>query len=150
MPSERLVRRVPHSAGQMFDLVADMERYPEFLPGCRDLEVLSREESEGAVHLVVVMRVGYRRLTERFTSKVRADRGSLAIDVDYVDGPMHNLTNRWRFGDLEGGGSEIDFRIAFELKSRRLGLLVSALFDRVFLRFVDAFEKRAEAVYGRP
>ena len=147
MPEEHLKRRVPHSAAQMFDLVADVERYPQFLPGCRGLRVVHRGGDASVGTIVAEMKVGYKFITERFTCRIALDRPQYLIQVDYVDGPLSRLENAWQFTDLADGGSEVDFKIAFELSSRRLGMIVNALFDRVFLRFVDAFEARAQAIY---
>ena len=147
MPQEHLLRRVPQSAAQMFDLVADVERYPEFLPGCRGLRVVHRSGDRSAGTIVAEMKVGYKFITERFTCRITLDRSRSLIQVDYVDGPLSRLENAWQFRDLEEGGSEVDFTIAFELSSQRLGMIVNALFDRVFLRFVDAFEARAQSMH---
>lgn len=155
MPSERITRRIGHDAGHMFDLVADIERYPEFVPGCRSIRVLRREEAAPVHNLVAEMRVGHRLITERFTCEVRLDRPALSIDVDFIDGPFTRLVNAWRFEPVSRSACEVDFRIDFELTSRRLGFVVGTLFDTVFMRFVDAFEKRAEELApaeltGRP
>lgn len=149
MRRERIVRRVSHDAGRMFALVADVERYPEFVPGCRGLRVMRRERKGEIETVIAEMRVGYRFITERFTCRVRLDRPALAIDVEFIEGPFSELANHWRFTALGENTCEIAFEIEFELSSRRLGQIVAALFDRVFLRFVDAFERRADEVFTR-
>ena len=146
MPSEQISRTLGYSAGHMFDLVADVERYPEFVPGCRSLRVLRRKHNGELESLSAEMVVGHKLITERFVCQVSLDRSNLAIDVDFVEGPFHKLMNEWRFRPLEPKRCEVDFSIDFELKSRGLGIIVGALFDRVFLRFVDAFEARADAL----
>ena len=147
MPKRRIVHKVPQTADQMFGLVADVENYPRFLPGCKDLRVLSRREEGGKTLLVADMAVGYKVMTETFRSEVTIDEAEKTIKVHYVRGPFSHLDNDWGFRDLPGGGSEIAFFIDFELKQRRLGLLVGGLFEHVFMRLIDAFEARARTVF---
>ena len=148
MPSFRTVRPVSHSPSQMFDLVADVERYPEFVPLCESLRVRRRTQSgEGIETLVADMGVGYKAIRESFTSRVTLDRERLRIDVEYVDGPFRYLENRWVFR-AKDGGSEIDFHINYEFRNFALGLLMGAMFDRAFRKFTTAFEERAREVYG--
>ncbi len=148
MPSFRTVRPVPHSPIQMFDLVADVERYPEFVPLCESLRVRRRSQSgEGIESLVADMSVGYKAIRESFTSRVTLDRARLRIDVEYVDGPFRYLENRWGFRPT-GSGSEIDFHINYEFRNFALGLLMGAMFDRAFRKFTTAFEERAREIYG--
>jgi len=144
MPSEQIRRRLAHDAGHMFDLVADIERYPEFLPGCREIAILGCESGQPPQVMTAEMKIGHRLISERFTCQVVLDRSRLAIDVDFIDGPFTELTNAWRFHQLGEGASEVEFTIDFTLKSRHLGLIVATLFDRVFMRFADAFETRAD------
>lgn len=148
MPTYQTTRTVPHSARQMFDLVADVEQYPEFLPLCEALTVRSRKEREEKTLLVADMTVGYKAIRETFTSQVLLKVEELAIDVKYLDGPFKYLTNEWRFVDRDGGGSEVRFFIDYEFKSRMLGALMGAMFDRAFRMFAEAFEKRAREIYG--
>jgi coenzyme Q-binding protein COQ10 len=148
MPSFRTVRPVPHSPSQMFDLVADVERYPEFVPLCESLRVRRRSQSgEGIETLVADMSVGYKAIRESFTSRVTLDRARLRIDVEYVDGPFRYLENRWIFRSASSG-SEIDFHISYEFRNFALGLLMGAMFDRAFRKFTTAFEERAGEIYG--
>ena len=144
MPSEQIRRRLAHNAGHMFDLVADIERYPEFVPGCRGINVLNRKPALDPGSVIAEMKIGHRLITERFTCEVALDRPGLAIDVDFIDGPFTRLTNAWRFNELGEGACEVEFNIDFALKNRHLGLIVGTLFDKVFMRFVDAFEARAD------
>ncbi|WP_020178763.1 type II toxin-antitoxin system RatA family toxin [Methylopila sp. M107] len=148
MPSFRTVRRVPHSPEQMFDLVADVEKYPLFLPLCEALRVKKREERDASPVLVADMTIAYKIFRETFTSRVTLDREAKKILVEYLDGPFSHLENRWTFRPREGGGCEVEFFIDWELRSRRLGLLVGSVFDRVFRRYAEAFEQRADRVYG--
>ncbi|MBX3577963.1 MAG: type II toxin-antitoxin system RatA family toxin [Rhizobiaceae bacterium] len=149
MPQFETARPVRHSAERMFALVADVERYPEFLPLCEALTVRSRKERDGRAILVADMTVGYKALRETFTSQVHLKPDENAIDVSYVDGPFKYLNNRWQF-DPAPGGSVVKFFIDYEFKSRILGALMGAMFDRAFRMFAEAFEKRADAIYGRP
>jgi coenzyme Q-binding protein COQ10 len=148
MPQFETTRRVSHAADRMFALVADVEKYPEFLPLCEALTVRSRKEREGRAILVADMTVGYKAIRETFTSQVHLKPDELAIDVKYLDGPFKYLSNVWRFEPLGEGASNVHFFIDYEFKSRILGALVGAMFDRAFRMFTDAFEKRADAIYG--
>ena len=131
----------------MFALVADVEKYPEFLPLCEALTVRSRKEREGRTVLVADMTVGYKAIRETFTTQVLLNAADLAIDVKYIDGPFRYLDNRWRFEALPDGTCSVHFFIDYEFKSRILGALMGSMFDRAFRMFTDAFEKRAAAIY---
>lgn len=148
MPSFETTRTVSHSPAQMFALVADIERYPEFLPMCEALSIRSRRERDGVTLLVADMTVGYKAIRETFTSQVVLKPADNRIDVKYIDGPFKYLVNTWRFETASGGGTEIGFFINYEFKSRVLGALMGAMFDRAFRMFAEAFEKRADAFYG--
>lgn len=150
MPTFRVSRQVRHAPAQMFDLVGDVERYPEFVPLCEDLRVLRRTAGGEGIEIVVAeMRVGYRSITERFTTRVTLDRPRLKISTDLVDGPFSELENRWSFREAEGGCA-VEFFITYEFRSRTLGLLMGSMFDHVFRRFAEAFERRADIVYRVP
>ena len=151
MPLFRDERRVRHNAVQMFDLVADVERYPEFVPLCKALRILSRRpETDGRETLVAGMTVGYKLIRETFTSRVALDKPRLKVRVEYIDGPFSHLENNWTFRDEpEGEGSRVGFFIDYEFKSRTLGALMGSMFDVAFRKFSRAFEERADAVYGR-
>jgi coenzyme Q-binding protein COQ10 len=149
MPEFRTTRRVAHSAERMFDLVAEVERYPEFVPFCEMLQVRGRRRDGEREVLVADMSIGYKLVRETFTSKVTLDRPALEIRADYLDGPFRALENSWTFKPLPDGGSEISFCIQYEFRSRALAVLMGAMFDRVFRTFADAFEKRADQIYGK-
>ena len=139
-----------HAAADMFDLVADVERYPEFVPMCRSLKVRKRiPEPEGVEVLVADMSVAYKIVREAFVSRVTLDRPNLQILVEYIEGPFSRMQNRWSFRPIGERTCEVEFFIDYEFRSRTLGLLVGAMFDLAFRRFVVAFEKRADVVYGR-
>lgn len=148
MPTFRMTRSVKHKAAQMFALVADVERYPEFLPLCEDLRIIRRVQSgEGVETLVATMAVGYKAIRESFTTRVTLDEPRLRIQVEYVDGPFKYLENRWTFHDTPTG-SEVEFYINYEFKSFALGILMGSVFDKAFKKFTEAFEERATVVYG--
>jgi coenzyme Q-binding protein COQ10 len=150
MPQFSTKRRVQHDAGEMFDLVADVESYPQFVPLCRSLRVIRRvPEPEGIEIVVAEMTIAYKLLRERFTSRVTLDRPNLQILVEYLDGPFSHMQNRWSFNPSGEHACEIEFFIDYEFRSRTLGMLMGAMFDAAFRRFSAAFEKRADQVYGR-
>lgn len=149
MPNFRSSRRVRHSPADMFDLVADVEQYPQFLPLCEGLTVRRRNRSDDGVEILVAeMTVGYRAIRETFTSRVTLDRPRMKILVEYVDGPFRHLENRWTFKP-DAIGCEVDFYITYEFRSRTLGLLMGAMFERAFRKFSEAFEERADFIYGK-
>ncbi len=150
MPQFTTTRRVRHAAADMFDLVADVERYPEFVPLCRSLKVRQRiPEPEGVEVLVADMTVAYKLVRESFVSRVTLDRPSLQILVEYLEGPFSHMENRWTFHPVAEQSCEVEFFITYEFRSRTLGLLMGAMFDVAFRRFVVAFEQRADRLYGR-
>jgi len=149
MPRFTTKKRVEHAAEQMFDLIADIERYPEFLPMCDSLTIRSRREKGDRVLLVADMTVGYKMIHETFTSQVYLFRQDLLIDVKYIDGPFKHLENRWRFFPIEGADAcEVDFYIDYEFKNKMLSMVMGSVFDMAFRRFVTAYEARANEIYG--
>jgi coenzyme Q-binding protein COQ10 len=149
MPSFCTTRRVPFTPRQMLDLVADVERYPEFLPLCEALVVRSRQRRRRRT-LIADMTAGYKAIRETFTSRVTLDPVHTAVSVvGTADsaGPFSRLENRWEFRAAPGG-CDVDFFIAYEFKSMMLQMLVGALFERAFRRYTRAFEERAQTVYG--
>jgi coenzyme Q-binding protein COQ10 len=150
MPSFQTTHRVRHTASEMFELVADIESYPRFVPLCRSLRVRKRNENGGILILIADMEVGYKAIRETFTSRVTCERPEQKILVEYIDGPFEHLENRWTFHDRDGGKTcLVEFRIAYEFKSRALGLIMGGMFDTAFRKFADAFEDRADVVYGK-
>ena len=143
MPRISEVRDLPWSAEQMFDLVADVKRYPEFLPWV----VATRIRSDGEHEMVADMLVGFKALREKFTSRVVKDRPH-RLEVIYVDGPMKDLDNIWRFVPRADGGCEIDFCVDFTFKNKMFEMLAGQYFDRAFRKLVAAFETRANELYG--
>jgi coenzyme Q-binding protein COQ10 len=143
MPGIRETRILPYSAEQMFDLVADVARYPEFLPWV----VATRVKSDSETEMVADMLVGFKALREKFTSKVVKERPN-RLEVIYLDGPMKDLDNIWRFRPLPQGGCEVDFCVDFTFKNMMFEMLAGQYFDRAFRKLVAAFDDRAHALYG--
>ena len=133
----------------MFDLVADVEKYPQFVPLCSALRVKSRAQKDNTAVIVVVMTVAYKLIHQTFTSRVTLDKPNFKILGEYLDGPFSRLQNRWTFAPTGESASEIEFFIDYEFKSRTLAMLMGAMFDTAFRKFAAAFEKRADEVYGR-
>ncbi len=150
MPKFDTTRIVKHSPGNMFALVMDVEKYPQFLPLCEGLTVKERKEREGKTLLIAAMTVGYKAIRETFTSQVLADPAAKVIEVQYLDGPFKYLHNKWTFKPFGANGCEVGFSIDYEFKSRMLGMLMGSMFDIAFRRFSQAFEERADLIYGKP
>jgi coenzyme Q-binding protein COQ10 len=151
MPRFSDKRRVKHTAEQMFDLVADVERYPEFVPMCQSLRVRQRTAgSNGTETIVADMTVSFKLIRETFTSRVTLDRPNLRILVEYLRGPFSSMENRWTFEARGDAACDVGFFIAYEFRSRMLGLLMGAMFDAAFHRFAGAFETRADVIYRPP
>jgi len=149
MPQFETTHRVAHSAEEMFNLVADVEAYPRFVPLCERLVVRARRQEGEKRILVADMTIGYKVVRETFTSQVTLDRPALVIRADSLDGPFRFMENFWTFVPAGEAQSDIGFRIAYEFKSRALALVMGTMFDRAFRTFADAFEKRADVVYGK-
>jgi coenzyme Q-binding protein COQ10 len=151
MPKFSRKRQVRHSAQQMFDLVADVERYPEFVPLCSALKIRQRTpKADGTEVVVADMTVSFKLVRETFTSRVTLDRPNLKILVEYLEGPFSNLETRWSFEPKKPDVCDVGFFLAYEFKSRMLAMLMGAMFDSAFQRFSAAFESRADVVYGKP
>lgn len=139
--AERRILR--HKPEELYALVADVAKYPEFLPWCLASRIRSREDDK----LVADLIIGFQMFKERFTSHVRLDEAAMAIDVEYAEGPFKYLTNQWRFLE-HPEGCEIDFYVDFEFNSRILQTVIESLFTEAVKRMVGAFETRADALYG--
>ena len=148
MPVFQSSRSVGYVPEDMFALVADVERYPEFLPLCEALKVRRRNMlDDGREMLIADMTIGYKAIRETFTSRVTLDPAAMKILVEYVDGPFSHMQNRWSFVP-ETSGTRVEFFIDYQFKSRMLGVLMGAMFDTAFRKFSDAFVERAGGVYG--
>ena len=137
-------RVLNHKPEQLYALVADVARYPEFLPWC----LAARIRSQDNAHLVADLIIGFQMFKERFTSHVRLDEAAMEIHVEYAEGPFKYLSNRWRFLP-HNEGCEIDFYVDFEFNSRILQTVIESLFTEAVKKMVGAFETRADALYGR-
>ena len=142
MPQHRETRHLPYSPEQMFDLVADVARYPEFLPWVSAMRVRRDTPTETLADMIV----GFKGLRETFTSRVEKTRAD-TIRVDYVDGPLRYLRNEWRFRP-EGEGCAVDFLVDFAFKNRVFEMLAGQVFGQALKRMIGAFETRADALYG--
>ncbi len=145
MPTHAERRRLPYAADKLFELVADIERYPEFLPWCKAARIKRREGDVLYADLVI----GWRMIRERFTSRVALARPN-RIDVSYHEGPFKYLNNHWLFEPQADGGTVIDFYVDFEFRSRMLQKVIGVLFNEAVRRMVQAFETRARTLYGSP
>jgi coenzyme Q-binding protein COQ10 len=143
MPRHSETRHLPYTPEQLFDMVADVARYDEFLPWVVAVRVRSSSEEETVADLVV----GFNAFKERFTSRVVKERPT-RICVDYVEGPLKYLHNEWTFGRADDSGTNLGFSVDFAFKSRLFESLAGAMFDRALRRMTNAFEQRAAALYG--
>jgi len=145
MPRHAEKRRLTYSAEQVFDLVADIERYPEFLPWCLDARI--RDRHGDSVHAELL--IGFRMIRERYSSLVTFARPH-GIDVTYTHGPFEHLDNHWRFVPDGPGACLVEFYVEFEFRSRLLRAVMNPLFHEAVHRMVAAFETRARRIYGPP
>lgn len=150
MPAHSEQQISPYTTRQLFELVADIERYPDFLPWCRAARILERKENELMAELVI----SFSHMTESYTSRVvltppATDADTGAIDVTMVRGPFEHLVNRWRFTPRAGGGADIDFFLDFKFRSRMLEKLIGGLFGKATAKMVSAFRSRADALYAK-
>ena len=148
VPSFSTHHEVTHSARDMFALVADVDAYPQFVPMCTAMVVKSRDEEEGKETVVARMTVGYGLVSKSYLSRIVLDPEALTIQVAAIDGPFRQLDNHWRFEPAGEKACRVHFDITYEFRSRTLGMLLGGIFDRAFRRFAEAFEKRADALYG--
>ncbi|MCX2722658.1 type II toxin-antitoxin system RatA family toxin [Roseibium salinum] len=149
MPSFSSNHKVNHKADEMFRLVADVERYPEFVPLCQGLHVRGRKDlDDGRTVLIADMTVAYKLFKETFTSRVELRPEERTIHVEYLDGPFKHLENTWTFEEAGEGSCMVGFYISYEFRSRTLGSLMGVMFDKAFRKFSSAFEARADQVYG--
>lgn len=156
MPTFSTTRKVAHTAQEMFNLVADVEQYPQFVPLCQRLRVRGREiQADGTEIMIADMTVAYGPVNETFVTRVISDPENLTIRASYIDGPFSHLDNKWCFEDIPNTleppfaspASIVHFDIDYEFKSRTLGMLMGSMFDRAFRKFAEAFEARADELY---
>jgi coenzyme Q-binding protein COQ10 len=144
MPTHAEKKVMPYTSGQLFDMVADVEKYPQFLPWCVAARVKKRE---GNVFWADLM-IGFKLIREKFTSRVELNREKMRIDVKYTDGPFHYLNNHWIFEERPDGSTCIDFFVDFEFRNRLLQGMMGTLFNEAVRLMVHSFEKRARQLYG--
>ncbi len=152
MPTHAEERLMPYSAEQMYALIADIERYPEFLPWCSATRVRRRYDLPGGEGEVVEadLIISFKVFRERFGSRVTLRPGKRTIDVEYLDGPFRHLNNHWRFEPRTDESCLVDFFVDFEFRSAILQKLIGVVFHEAMRRIVGAFETRAAALYGAP
>jgi coenzyme Q-binding protein COQ10 len=144
MPQHKETRILPYKPDQLFDLVADVGRYPEFLPWCKGARVLARSETSITADLII----GYKMFQEKFTSVVALDRPR-AISVRYMSGPLSHLSNQWEFSPDRQGGCKLSFYVDFDFRSSLLKSAMEMFFDKALRKMVAAFEERARELYGK-
>lgn len=150
MHTYEVTHRVGHSARDMFNLVADIEQYPDYLPLCEAMRIVRNEERDDKRVLIAKMQVGYKFIRESLTTEVVLDPADRVISVQYLDGPFSFLENRWRFVPLTDRSCDIHFFIRYSFRSHMLERLMGGLFAKAVRKYTEAFEQRADKVYGRP
>jgi len=148
MPTHREKRRLPYSAQQMYDLVADVESYPQFLPWTSAARIRSREQVGDAEQVAADLVISFKLFRERFGSRVTLHPKEKRIDTEYLDGPFKYMKSWWQFRDLPEGGCEVEFFVDFEFRNAILQKVIGVVFNEAMRRVVRAFETRAEALYG--
>ena len=150
MPKRSETRKLPYSARQMYDLVADVERYPQFLPWNSAARIRSRaQRPDGAEVIEADLVISFKVFRERFGSRVTLWPDERRIDTEYLDGPFKYLKSGWSFADLPHGSCKVDFFVDFEFRNVILQKVIGVVFDEAMRRVVRAFEARAEALYGK-
>jgi coenzyme Q-binding protein COQ10 len=149
MSKHREKKRLPYTADQMFDLVADVANYPKFLPWCSEARILSRDTKDGVETMIADLVISFKVYRERFRSEVKIDRSARKIGTRYLDGPFKYMLSEWRFTPAGEGACDVEFDIDFEFKNRALQMLIGIVFEEAVRRMVAAFEGRARVLYGR-
>tara|TARA_R110002049_G_scaffold141166_2_gene302712 strand:- start:262 stop:705 length:444 start_codon:yes stop_codon:yes gene_type:complete len=147
MPTHSETRTLPYSAQQMYDLVADVARYPEFLPWTAAARIKSLEDQGDHRVMDADLVISFKVFRERFTSRVVLWPEAMKIDTEYLDGPFKYMKSNWAFADVEGG-CEVQFFVDFEFRNAILQKIIGVVFNEAMQRVVKAFEKRAQALYG--
>ncbi|SPJ22840.1 type II toxin-antitoxin system RatA family toxin [Palleronia abyssalis] len=148
MPKHHETRKLPYTADQMFDLVADVKEYPKFIPWISAARITSRRETESGEVLEADLVISFKVFRERFRSRVTLYPDEKRIDTEYLDGPFRHMNSTWQFSDREDGGCDVRFDVDFEFKSRILGSAAQMFFNDAMQRIVRAFERRAAELYG--
>jgi len=147
MPTHSETRTLPYTAQQMYDLVADVGSYPEFLPWCAAARIRSTKEEGAATVMLADLVISFRVFRERFGSRVTLWPEDMKIDTEYLDGPFRYMKSNWAFRDVEGG-CEVSFFVDFEFKNAMLQGIIGLVFNEAMQRIVRAFERRAAQLYG--
>ena len=147
MPTHSETRRLPYTARQMYDLVADVQRYPEFLPWTAAARIRETRQEGDSVVMLADLVISFKVFRERFGSRVTLWPEAMKIETEYLDGPFKYMISRWSFADAEGG-SDVSFHVDFEFRNRLLQATATVFFNEAMQRVVQAFERRAEALYG--
>jgi coenzyme Q-binding protein COQ10 len=148
MPTHSEKRTIPYSARQMYELVADVAAYPEFLPWCAAARINKRCTTETGEVIEADLVISFKLFRERFASRVTLNPETNSVDVEYLDGPFRYLNNHWHFTDVDGG-CDVDFFVDFEFKSKVLQAVIGVVFSEAMQRIVRAFDDRARALYGQ-
>ena len=148
MPTHSETRRVPYTAQQMYDLVADVARYPEFLPWTAAARIRDTQDHETHIVMLADLVISFKVFRERFGSRVLLWPEEKRIDTEYLDGPFSHMISKWSFADAEGGGSDVHFHVDFEFRSKILQATASLFFNEAMQRVVRAFEGRANELYS--
>ena len=147
MKSKKIVKDLTFKPELMFQLVSDVENYPYFVPACKSLKIKSKVEQGEVTNILAIMEVGYGLICEKFTSDITINKKDLTIKVVNSDGPFKRLNNHWKFLPNRNGSS-IDFEIEFEAKETLSGSIINIMFEKVFSKYMDAFERRAYYLYS--
>jgi coenzyme Q-binding protein COQ10 len=150
MPTHSETRKLPYSAAQMYDLVADVAAYPDFLPWTAAARIRSRSPIPGGEVMEADLVISFKVFREKFGSRVTLWPEVQRIDTEYLDGPFRHMKSTWAFRDLDEGGCEVDFFVDFEFRNRILQGVIGVVFHEAMLRVVKAFESRAAQLYGQP
>ena len=148
MPAHHEIKRLPYTAAEMYDLVADVARYPEFLPWNSAARIRSRQPIDGGEVMEADLVISFKLFRERFGSRVTLLPGQGRIDTEYLDGPIRHLKSTWLFRDQPEGGCEVEFSVDFEFRNALLAGIIGLVFNEAMTRVVRAFEARAKALYG--
>jgi len=148
MTTHSETRVLPYTADQMFDLVADVKSYPEFLPWCSAARIKSRDAVDDHEVMIADLIISFKVFRERFTSRVKLWADDRRIETEYLDGPFRKMISVWKFNESEGGGCEVDFFVEFEFKSALLNSVIGVVFNDAMQRVVRAFERRAKELHG--
>ncbi|WP_099823579.1 type II toxin-antitoxin system RatA family toxin [Oceaniglobus indicus] len=148
MPTHHETRKLPYTAQQMYDLVADVGRYPEFLPWCSAARVRETHPIDGGTVMEADLVISFKVFRERFASRVTLWPDDMKIDTEYLDGPFKHMISKWAFRDLDGKGCEVEFFVDFEFRNRILQKAAGVFFNEAMQRIVRAFERRATQLYG--